>query len=202
MSCSVMCARRDALRWSCDVMIRMRAAHMLRSVRAWDLSLNLPCEGGPGWETVSIRQRLAPLHGRRVLSRPPASGRGDLRRSDRSLRSSVPLHPECRSFIPFRSTPFHSSAAGSPVRRDPNSRVSCAPAPAPAGARFAAARIARLIARARPRTRAGRGAHFTRWPNQGLLRAGADAKKGYSPADADSLLRSILRLARRISSQT
>ncbi len=54
--------------------------------------------------------------------------------------------------------------SGSPERRDPDSRVSCAPAPAPAGARFAAARIARLIARMRPRARGRRRAHPSRPP--------------------------------------
>ena len=44
------------------------------------------------------------------------------------------------------------SAARLPERRDPDSRVSCVGARAPAGARIAAARLARLIARARRRT--------------------------------------------------
>ena len=44
------------------------------------------------------------------------------------------------------------STAGFPERRDPDSRVSCAGACARAGARIAAARFARLIARARRRT--------------------------------------------------
>ena len=62
-------------------------------------------------------------------------------------------------FVPFRSL---CPAACPPLRRDPNSRVMCAGAPAPVRARFAAARIARLIARARPRARAERRAHVSR----------------------------------------
>ncbi len=57
-------------------------------------------------------------------------------------------------FVP--SVPFVPPPAR-PLRRDPDSRVMCAPAPAPAGARFAAARLARLIAPVRPRARTGPG---------------------------------------------
>ena len=60
-------------------------------------------------------------------------------------------------------------APGPPKRRDPDSRVMRACAPAPAGARFAAARIARLIARARLRARGGRRAHLARRLNRGLF---------------------------------
>ena len=67
-----------------------------------------------------------------------------------------------------------------PRHRPPGSgtliRASCAPAPAPVGARFAPARLARLIARARPHARGSRMAHVSPWPNRGLFRAGADAR--------------------------
>ena len=59
---------------------------------------------------------------------------------------------------PFRSR-FVPSARR---RRDPDSRVSRPPAPGPAGGRFASARFARLIARARRRARAGHRAHVSR----------------------------------------
>ena len=54
---------------------------------------------------------------------------------------------------PFDPSPFRSFCRPIvPERRDPDSRVSCAGACARAGARIAAARFARLIARARRRT--------------------------------------------------
>ena len=68
-------------------------------------------------------------------------------------RASGPVaprpYPACRSSITFRSLPFRSPAGRLPARRDPDSRVSRAPAPARPRARFAAARFARLIAPAR-----------------------------------------------------
>ena len=79
----------------------------------------------------------------------PASGRGACPAAVPSRRSPVLPHPACRSFIPFRSIPFRPprrrfvTCSGTLIRAYP------ARAPAPAGARFAAARFARLIARAR-----------------------------------------------------
>ena len=59
-------------------------------------------------------------------------------------------------------------AAGLAVRRDPNSRVSCA------GGRVSApARFARLIARMCLRARARRRAHLAGWPNRGLSCVGS-----------------------------
>ena len=84
----------------------------------------------------------------------PASG---ARRDCCNARSVLPVSPKpypsaCRMPFPplvsFHSVPFF------PERRDPDSRVSCARACAGAGARFAAARFARLIARTRGRQRA------------------------------------------------
>ena len=69
-------------------------------------------------------------------------------------------------------------AASAPAARrggDPNSRVPCAGARA-RGRVSAPARFARLIARTRPGARAGRRAHFARWPNRGLFRAGANGE--------------------------
>ena len=99
-------------------------------------------------------------------------------------RTCVRRLPACLrgSFLSFRSTPLRSirpaaalnaanitnggvgTAADRAVRRDPNSRVSCA------GGRVSApVRFARLIARVRPCARAKRRAHFARWPNRGLF---------------------------------
>ena len=125
---------------------------------------------------VSIRQMPAP-----ISSQPPSRGRreGTKARAARTAGApqtsrngmcacgspqageenscvglfrpgSVLPYPERRSFIPFRSSPFPSSRRRLPGQRT-LIRAYPARAPAPARARFAAARIARLIARARPR---------------------------------------------------
>ena len=78
------------------------------------------------------------------------------------------LHLRGMAFLLSDPVLFHPPAGGGTLIR-----AQTAPAPAPLGARFAPARFARLIARARPRTRAGRRAHLTCWPNRGLFRTGA-----------------------------
>ena len=90
----------------------------------------------------------------------------------RTLRSS----PSCMSVlhpVSFHSLPFSPPpcpCGGTLIRAYP------ARAPAPGGARFAAARFARLIARMRLRARAGRRAHLARCLNRGLFRAGANGE--------------------------
>ena len=92
----------------------------------------------------------------------PPGGRGVFRAACPPPRSPVRPHPACRSFIPFRSTPFPLSppgAAGPLFARNarPRARVS------------APARFARLIARARPRARTGRRTHLACRLNRGLF---------------------------------
>ena len=90
----------------------------------------------------------------------------------RSVLPKLRSCPSCMSFlhpVSFYSLPFFPPP-GLPGRRDPNSRVSCA------GARFAPARFARLIARPRPGARAGRKAYLTRCLNRGLFCAGASGE--------------------------
>ena len=57
--------------------------------------------------------------------------------ADPSLRSSVPLHPACRPFISFRSTPFHSFHR--PVPRSGGTLIRAYPARA--GARVGAGAV-------------------------------------------------------------
>ncbi len=84
-----------------------------------------------------------------------------IRASEPFRRNSVPPHPECRSLIPFCSTSFPPShrrlspSGGTLIRAYPARPRLRAPA------RFAAARIARLIARARRRARGRRSAHLS-----------------------------------------
>ena len=75
--------------------------------------------------------------------------------------------------LPF---PFHPPAAGGTLICAYPAR-----APAPLGARFAPARFARLIARARPRARTGHRAHPACWPNRGLFCAGANREGRAAP---------------------
>ncbi len=82
---------------------------------------------------------------------------------------------------PFGPSPFRSSRRRLSKRRDPDSRVSCAGACARAGARIAAARLVRLIARARRR------AHLSRAFLRGFFAPARTAKRS-GPADAASFL--------------
>ncbi len=86
----------------------------------------------------SIRFFHLPVFGMKRSSRFAFAPFSPPRRTRRTLRMAALAPPPRRT------------------RRDPDSRVSCAPAPAPVRARFAAARIARLIARARRRTHVSR----------------------------------------------
>ncbi len=94
-------------------------------------------------------------------------------------------YPSASRMLFTHPVSFHSVAffppPGFPERRDPDSRVSCAPAPARAGARIAAARFARLIARA------SRRAHLSRAFLRGFFAPARTAKRS-GPADAASLL--------------
>ena len=103
----------------------------------------------------------------------PPSGRRHVRRQTRPPEAPSPcilnVVPSSR-FVPLRSVP---PLPGTSKRRDPDSRVSRA-----RGRLSAPARFARLIARARPRARAERRAHFARWPNRGPFRAGANREAG------------------------
>ena len=140
---------------SCDVMFCMRAAHILCPVRAWApplISPSFACEGAPGWEVASPPVGAFP--GRTAadpLPASPASGRGEF--SVLPTASKPCPSAFCMLFlllVLFQTVPFSPPPAWQ--RRDPDSRVSCAGACARAGARIAAARFARLIARARRRT--------------------------------------------------
>ena len=82
---------------------------------------------------------------------------GALRRLCPPRRSFVRPCPACRSSMAFRSAPFRSPRRRRPGRAGPFfARIACAPVSARARARFAPARFARLIARAR------RKAHLSR----------------------------------------
>ena len=119
--------------------------------------------------------------GRDVRMRQPAGGRGGSARPaglPEAVSICVPHVVHSSRFVPLRSV---LPAVRSPERRDPDSRVSCAPAPARAGARIAAARFARLIARARRR------AHLSRAFLRGFFAPARTAKRS-GPAEAASLL--------------
>ena len=131
--------------------------------------------------------------------------------ADPSLRSSVPLQPACRPFTSFRSTSFHSFRRPAPRSGRTLIRAYPACAPVPARARFAAARIARLIARARPRaSEPGRRTHLSRQLLTGFF-APAPARKTKRLPDAassrpsidhDSLLSSYRRYISDIVNKT
>ena len=91
------------------------------------------------------------------------------------------------------------AAAGPAVRRDPVSRVTCASACARAGAHIAAARFARLIARARQR------AHVSRSLLRGLFApARSDGRSGFRPPlppDQHRYSSTSVNLVRRITSK-
>ena len=101
----------------------------------------------------------------------PASGRGACPAAVPSRRSSVLPHPACRSFIPFRSTPFRPPrrrfvpCGGTLIRAYP------ARAPAPAGARVGAGAV-RAPDCPRPRDARTQDAPVPSAP-QGLFGAGA-----------------------------
>ena len=108
----------------------------------------------------------------------------------RSFRPRVPGIPSCFPgsassawVLPFGPSSFRSSClrlgGGTLIRAYP------ARACAGAGARFAAARLARLIAPARPCARTRRRAHVSRWPNQGLFFRRRESKR---PPDAAPFL--------------
>ena len=133
------------------------------------------------------RARGSRAGGRAGCHRKPMCESGSLQAGGESpgvLPTSSKLYPSasCMSFPPSCFVPLRSvhPVAGSPLRRDPDLRVSCA-----RGRLSAPARFARLIARARSRTRAEHRAHFVRWPNQRLFRAGANAN-GQAAPDAAS----------------
>ena len=112
-------------------------------------------------------------------ARPPALSREWERRycfAGRFASLKLCLSVFRMSFPPSR---FVLPAARLPGAADPDSRVSCAPAPAPARARLAAARIARLIARARD------GGRTSPVRSQGSF---APERKTKQPPDAASFL--------------
>ena len=126
---------------------------------------SVACGGRPGVGAPFQPARPCPVARPLALSRPLPQAEEE--NSSVLLASSKPYpSASCMSFPLSRFVPLRSirPAAGQAVRRDPNSRVSCA------GGRVSApARFARLIARARLRARARRRAHFARWPNRGLF---------------------------------
>ena len=165
-------------------MFRMRAAHILQPVQAWAPPLfhppSLAREGRGG--RLSLRLS-GPFRAARplTLSRPlPQAGE----ESSSVLPTSSKPCPSasCMLFphlVSFHSVPFSPPPAWQ--RRDPVSRVSCAGACAGGGARIAAARLARLIARARGRHRT----HFACRLNRG--RSAPDRHAREAAPDASSL---------------
>ena len=160
-------------------MFRMRRAHILCPVRAWApplISPSFACEGAPGWEVASPPVGAFP--GRTAadpLPASPASGRGEF--SVLPTASKPCPSAFCMLFfllVLFQTVPFSPPPVWQ--RRDPDSSVSCAGACARAGARIAAARFARLIARAKqvqgaPRLSAESGSFRT-----GPARAGSSPR--------------------------
>ena len=122
-----------------------------------------PRSGGRGGSRSLVPAMPCPVAWRPALSRPlPQTGE----KSSGVLPTCSKPYPSasCMSFL--RSVSFHSvhfcPPPTRPLRRDPYSRVIRARAPARGGARFAAARSARLIARLRAGARARRRAHVSR----------------------------------------
>ena len=141
------------------------------------------CHEDPG-DTVRYVMGCHVLH---ACSACPTAGSG-MRRSFRAEGPGIPFRfPGFASSAwvdPFNPVPFRSSRR--PALRSGGALIRAYPAraPAPACARFAAARIACLIARTHPRVRANGRMHFARWLNQDFSRR----REGNRPPDAASFL--------------
>ena len=122
-------------------------------------------------------------------SSPPASGRDGF---ERPARSRIRQHPACRRSIPFHSAPFRSYRR--PVARSGGTLIRAYPARAcaGAGARIAAARFARLIARARPRATPERKAHLSCQLHKGFFSRRRERRNEAAPRLPLPSSRSIL----------
>ena len=148
-----------------------------------------PASGWNPFPRVSRACALAPGRARYAAARFArpicACAREARRRVGQGRRGSARLFRLCVFGMgSLLAQPFRSSgpAAGLPGQRNPFPRVTCACAPAPGRARYAAARFARLIAPARARPNAGRTCPpgFPR----GVFFAPARNRRGYGAADA------------------
>ena len=146
------------------------------------LSPSFACERGPRWRAISQSGKVfSSCTAAGPLPATPGDGRGEFERPADFLKAasvSVPHVVPSSRFVLLRSV---LPAVRLPKRRDPDSRVSCAGARVPACARFAAARIARLIARTRRR------AHVSRAFLRGFFAPARTAKRS-GPGNAASFL--------------